>query len=151
MASVYISPNAYVKEIVVSPGAKIEGDILSLWNPDRTFYGTEYIGYEGSAPLITTLPFGSAGGRTANAVSDFNDLIWSNHSMVMKVAGSTLKFNGAATVLSVSVEPGATLQGGYFNLTEKENVAGSGSLQNSGAVVSKVSSPVVVSGNYHLI
>ena len=124
MASVYISPNAYVKEIVVSPGAKIEGDILSLWNPDRTFYGTEYIGYEGSEPLITTLTFGSAGGRTANAVIEFNDLIWSNHSMVMKVAGST-------------------------HLTEKENVAGSGSLQNSGAVLSKVSSPVVVSGNYH--
>ena len=149
MASVYISPNAYVKEIVVSPGAEIEGDILSLWNPDRTFYGTEYIGYEGSEPLITTLTFGSAGGQTANAVIEFNDLIWSNHSMVMKVAGSTLKFNGAATVLAVSVEPGATLEGGYFNLTEKENVAGSGSLQNSGAVVSTVRNPVEVSGNYH--
>ena len=67
----------------------------------------------------------------------------------MNVSGIILKFNGAATVLGVSVEPGATLVGGYFNLSEKENVADSGSLKNSGTVVSTVKSPVVISGNYH--
>lgn len=149
MASVYISPNAYVKEIVVTPGAEIEGDILSLWNPDSTLYGTEHMGYEGKEPLITTLTFGNSRERSNESVIEFNDIIWSNQSMVMNVSGTTLKFNGAATVLGVSVKPGATLEGGYFNLSEKENVADSGSLQNSGTVVSTVKSPVVISGNYH--
>lgn len=37
-AAIYISPNAYVKNINISKGAKIEGDIISEWNPNAITY-----------------------------------------------------------------------------------------------------------------
>ena len=74
-ASIYISPNAYVKDIVIEPGATIEGDIISLWNPEQTLYGTQLSGYDGDAPLITTLSFGTENSQSTSETIEFNDRI----------------------------------------------------------------------------
>lgn len=40
-AAIYISPNAYVRNINILQGAEIEGDIISEWNPDAIIYQNE--------------------------------------------------------------------------------------------------------------
>lgn len=49
-AAIYISPNAYVKNINILQSAEIEGDIISDWNPNEIIYQNE----DGStiAPLL---------------------------------------------------------------------------------------------------
>lgn len=54
LASIYISPNALVENIIVAPGAEIKGDIISLWDPDETIYGKRHL-YYGEDPRGTTL------------------------------------------------------------------------------------------------
>ena len=36
MASIYISPNAFVKNIVIESCAQLKGDIISLWDMEKT-------------------------------------------------------------------------------------------------------------------
>ena len=153
LASIYISPNAYVKDIVIAPGAEISGDIISLWDPDETLYGTEHIGYEGNEPLVTTLTFGSSepslyASKSEQSVTTFSDNITSNGSIVMCVASGTLNFSGTASVLGVTVAPYATLEGGTYVLSEHDDVDTSGSLINSGSLVSTGNNPVVIAGDY---
>ena len=152
LASIYISPNAYVKDIFIAPGADISGDIISLWDPDETFYGTEHIGYDGYEPLVTTLTFGSEpslyASNSEQSVTTFSDNITSNGSIVMQVASGTLKFSGTASVLGVTVDQGAILEGGTYVLSEHVAVDTSGSLINSGSLVSTGNNPVVIAGDY---
>ncbi|MBR6625565.1 MAG: autotransporter outer membrane beta-barrel domain-containing protein, partial [Mailhella sp.] len=55
-AAIYISENAHVGQINILNGARIEGDIISEWNP---FF--EHVQYEGDRlDLLTTLSFGLA-------------------------------------------------------------------------------------------
>lgn len=154
-ASIYISPNAYVKNIVIEPGARISGDIISLWDPDKTLYGTPHSGHEGSEPLVTTLVFGKSSQsllrQPANAetpATEFHDDIISNGSIAITVASGELNMTGTASVSNVTVESGATLSGGTYSLVVREDVQNSGSLVNNGSLVSTTSRPVVIAGNY---
>ena len=147
-ASIYISPNAYVKDIVIEPGATIEGDIISLWNPEQTIYGTQLSGYDGDSPLITTLSFGAENSQSASETIEFNDRIVGQKSILMKVSDAALKFGGEAHVLGVSVESGASLEGGNFKLSRNESVETSGLFENHGEVISTANHLVTIEGDY---
>ena len=151
LASIYISPNAYVKDIVIEPGATIEGDIISLWNPEQTLYGTQLSGYDGDAPLITTLSFGTENSQSTSETIEFNDRIVGQKSILMKVSDAALKFGGEAHVLGVSVESGASLEGGVFKLTRNQSVETSGLFANLGEVISTAKHPVVIEGDYLML
>ena len=75
-AAIYISPNAYVKNINISKGAEITGDIISEWNPNEIIYQNEDA--EATiAPLLpedddglTHLNFGYANDASCNFLLD---------------------------------------------------------------------------------
>ena len=155
LASIYISPNAYVKNIVIESGAEISGDIISLWDPDKSIYGTPHYGYEANESLVTTLTFGESdqipslqSSNSETPATEFNDDIVSNGSIAMRVASGELKMNGTATVSNVTIESGATLSGGAYNLIARDDAANSGCLVNNGSLVSTADNPVVIAGDY---
>lgn len=75
-AAIYISPNAYVKDINILQGADIQGDIISEWNPNAIYYQNEDA-EEALAPLLpadedglTHLNFGYATDTNGNMTLD---------------------------------------------------------------------------------
>ena len=153
-ASIYISPNAYVKNIVIEPGAKIEGDIVSDWDPDETLYGTRHSGVDEGNLLITNLIFGNDRKTRINSISDdaveFSDMILGPKSLALVVNEATLRFGGVANVLNVTVTSGSTLEGGTYYLNDKEGLSGSKDrlFLNAGHLVSSANAPVTIHGNY---
>lgn len=153
MASIYISPNAFVKNIVIESGAQLKGDIISLWDMEKTLYGCDHTGMESNDRLVTTLTFGSAlqsaSLREPSSSSEivFNDLIWGPKGLTIEVNDTHLHFGGVATVLSVAVEPNATVEGGRYllMLTSYSTPL----FDNKGRVISTVLNPVSISGDYH--
>lgn len=66
LASIYIADNAYVENINITQGAKIEGDIISNWNPKNDKLSNAHKGI-----YYTNLNFGTASlSRTAFNASD---------------------------------------------------------------------------------
>lgn len=123
--AVYISPNAYIREINILRGASLEGDIRSAWDPD----GSDKYEIQHPSPetLITNLSFGRAMDRNGNAIlgkaDDNFSLAYTGNihgpkSLALNVEGGRLQYNGTANVISVSNKAGATLAGnGTFNIS----------------------------------
>lgn len=82
-ASIYISKNAYVKEININDGASIKGDIISEWNPKGIWFSE-------SDPVFleNRLPEGEDGLTNININTDltFTDNIIGGESLVLNVA-----------------------------------------------------------------
>ena len=153
MASIYISPNAFVKNIVIESGAQLKGDIISLWDMEKTLYGCDHTGMQSNDRLVTTLTFGSAlqsaALREPSSSSEivFNDLIWGPKGLTIEVNDTHLHFGGVATVLGVAIEPNATVEGGRYLLMPTSY--STPLFDNKGRVISTVLNPVSISGDYH--
>ena len=101
--AIYIGKNSFVKNINIGRVASVEGDIVSDWSA---------IVAQGYRPdLVTSL--------NVNADFDYGGKISGADGMKLHVNGGTMKFSGAANVLSVDVGIGAKLFGGTFKLNDK--------------------------------
>ena len=123
-AAIYISPNAYVKNINIHEGASLQGKIISYWNPKAIIYQNETIDGEETpdilapaAEVYTNLNFGTKniGENISTEDSNFNlkyDYdIQGKNSICMYVNSGTLDYNGTAEVNHLTIEHGATLTG----------------------------------------
>lgn len=107
-AAIYISENAYVKEINIMSGAEITGDIISGWNP----YDPRVQAPQGDpAQLMTSLTFGYKADAYGNATytpdDDFemyyqNDINGAD-SLRVSLAGGTLHYQGDINVNSFAL------------------------------------------------
>ena len=135
-AAIGIDDNALVREINVLAGAKILGDIVSLWDPTADKLQT---GDMPLSELVTDLRFGLATAEDGSAL-EMGDASFSMYydgnihgavsedeeaspaSIAMSLEGGTLTYDGEVSVLSVTVKEGATLAGnGTFTVTSIEN------------------------------
>ena len=136
-AAIYISDNAYVKEINIMNGADLKGDIISDWDP-----GDSRIQHAAPETLLTTLTFGRQSDPLTGEVialsadPDFHlryrGNITGEKSFVTSVVSGTLDFAGTAKVKSFSLESGATLltwfhNGAPTNVNGEEIVLAAGS------------------------
>lgn len=154
LASIYISPNALVENIIVAPGAEIKGDIISLWDPDETIYGKRHL-YYGEDPRGTTLLFGTTddpysdseaaklSAKNAGSKIVFNDNIIGPKSIILGINDVSLVMTGTADVLMAGVSPTGELQGGHLRLHSDCPL-----FLNEGSLVSTQTNPVVIEGDY---
>ena len=154
LASIYISPNALVENIIVAPGAEIKGDIISLWDPYETIYGKRHL-YYGKDPRGTTLLFGTTddpysdseaaklSAKNAGSKIVFNDNIIGPESIILSIHDVSLVMTGTADVLMAGVSPTGELQGGHFRLHSDWPL-----FLNEGSLVSTQTNPVVIEGDY---
>lgn len=108
-AAVRIEADAHVREINVSAGAVVAGDVKSAWSRNA-LNGREY---------GTTITFGKAG--SAGVARLAGDIVWEKdgsfyygvtptNSLDVVVAGGVFAFDGNASVNSWKVENGATFR-----------------------------------------
>ncbi len=97
-AAIYISPNAYVKNINILEGAEITGDIISEWNPNAIIYQNE----DGNT-LAPALPDGE-GLTNLNIDTDllFNHNIIGGNSLVLNL-GENKTFTNLSQVQVANV------------------------------------------------
>ena len=121
--AIYISKNAFVKDININNGAKINGNITSDW---KHFSGNEYSGlkiqygdgdgydYNKYIPnLVTNL--------NVNGKINYGGNITGTDNMKLNVnIGGELKYGGNADLVSVSVAKGGSLFGGTFTVNDLE-------------------------------
>ena len=149
-AAIYISPNAYVKNINLFSGASLDGDIISKWNPKKIIYGDKAPALPSGVDGLTNLTFGgsvveenevvarsdSQGTSTVTTITpdanfnmSYSGKIDGIDSLKMNIAGGTLDYNGTANVYNVTINNGATLKGkGTYVL----NTAEGGTFTNNG-------------------
>ena len=118
-AAIYVSDNAFVKNIHIGTGARLSGDIVSQWIYDDDKI-PEVQGatdeplrlmrrqYAGDDELTTRLSFEGTG-------LVYGGNIIGADNMRLSVSGG-LVYGGTATVLSATVDKGGSLFGGTYNL-----------------------------------
>ena len=117
--AIYIGKNALVKNINFNSGSAVSGNIVSDWKhftaadgftyPVLIQYGGQEIDASKYIPnLVTNINF--------NTDMDYGGYIGGADNIKLNVNDGTLKFSGAADVLSVEVGRGARLYGGTFGL-----------------------------------
>lgn len=122
--AIYIGKNSFVKNINFNKGANLRGNIISDWKHftaedgfladypimiqynGQTIDATKYI-----PDLVTNLNF--------NTSLEYGGNILGADNIKMNINAGTLKFSGAADVLSVDVGQGAKLFGGTFTLNNQ--------------------------------
>lgn len=88
-AAIYISPNAYVKNINILEGADIQGDITSEWNPNEIIYQNE----DGNT-LAPALPDGEGlTNLNINTNLTFNHNIIGGNSLVLNLGENKIFTN----------------------------------------------------------
>lgn len=141
-AAIYISDNALVKNIYILPGASINGNILSDWNPATAPLNPNY-----SLPAMdemkTSLVFGQAHSRAASAPFSmvYNGRIGTSSgsgntaTIAMAVNSGTLLHTGTADILSLQVAQNATLMGnGVYNIGTVAGFTSSGKFTSLGSL-----------------
>ena len=129
-AAIYISPNAYVKNINILEGAEITGDIISEWNPNEIIYQNEDA-EDAIAPLLpedddglTHLNFGYASDASGNFLLDgegqlvadanyekeLSNNILGKDSLVIDLWAGELTTRGTSAVNIVHVADGSDTQ-----------------------------------------
>ncbi|MDY2637482.1 MAG: autotransporter domain-containing protein [Phascolarctobacterium sp.] len=100
LASIYISPNAYVKNININDGATLEGDIISLWNPNAIIYQNE----EGDT-IAPALPEGENGLTNLNFIGEhsFSNKILGQDSIVLNIGQAA---TSTASIMTLSDSTG---------------------------------------------
>ena len=153
-AAIYISRNAWVKNINIVNGVILNGDIISDWNPGNPDVQQDQAAANGD-DLLTSLSFGrlATGDGSATDAPDpgfrlhYDGNILGKHSIRMSVDGGTLSFNGRAEVLDVMVKQSATLAGNADYLL---NTISGGTFTNAGTVAPGNSiGTITVDGDYH--
>ena len=136
-AAIYIAEEAFVDNINLNEGARINGDIVSVWkhfdadafgisdeetctkDEETGFYEgglmlqykDQFIPYKKYIPdLVTNLNF--------NANMNYNGNISGADNMKLNVNRGTLNFGGTADVVNVNVAKGAALYGGSFTVND---------------------------------
>ena len=119
-AAIYMSDNAYVKNVFVGTGAQITGDIINNWvyddvtldNMERSKMHRQYTGAE--AP-VTNLTFAGSGlSYAGNITGKLNTRL--------SIGEGELTYTGEANVLSATVDKGGTLYGnGTYKLAVPED------------------------------
>ena len=124
-AAIFIDDNALVRNINVLKGAQIAGDIISLWDPTAEPVQADQVEL---SELVTNLRFGLAADDrgAALAAPDPTFSLYYDGSIsagtdesgqllpatiALSIEGGTLIYDGSASVLSVTVQNGATLAG----------------------------------------
>ncbi|EES89213.1 putative autotransporter [Helicobacter canadensis MIT 98-5491] len=107
LASIYIADNAYVENINIAQGAKIEGDIISNWNPNNDKLSNAHKGI-----YYTNLNFGST--SLSRAAFNASDNAWN-------VKANILGYDS----FKMNVNENVNLQGSAFvyDLTNKAHFA----------------------------
>ena len=172
-AAIYISPNALVRNINITNGADIQGDIISEWNPNAIIYQNKDedgdIIEDVLKPAVnrdealTELRFGiklkddgTLDGGDSNYNMTYNGNIKGENSINMNIFGGNLEYNGIAEVQNIFIEGdsslktgGAILSGtGTYILTAKETGV-RGSLHNDGTFdLGKGINKIYITGNY---
>lgn len=154
-AAIYISPNAYVKNINILKGAEIEGDIISEWNPNAIIYQNGNIDdldddqilkpalpYDEDGDReagLTHLNFGCKNGEDGNLVADstfymeLNNNITGSEGLVIDLWGGELITSGTNDVNIVHVaEVSNTQYTNTGNLTINSSLVVDGSFVNNG-------------------
>lgn len=154
-AAIYISPNAYVKNINILQSACIKGDIISQWNPNAIIYQNEDA-KEALAPLLpvnedglTHLNFGYAADENGNMILDgqkqpvadsnyekkLRNNILGKDSLVIDLWAGKLTTSGTNNVNIVHVANGPSTQ--YTNtgdLTINSSLVVDGTFVNEGTL-----------------
>lgn len=153
-AAIYISPNAYVKNINIAKGAVIEGNIISEWNPNEIIYQNE----DTEATIAPLLPEDDNGltnlNFNANLSYDYN--ILGKESIIANVQSNKLSLNGTVAVREFNVATDSTLCGnGTINVYDYEDTNnaygfGTGTFTNNGTVAPGNSiGTLTINGNYN--
>lgn len=139
-ASLYMSENAYVKNINVFDGAVLKGNIISMYKPKMEF-GNNTITTE------TNLNLGLDKNDTSKGDSNFSFKFDDNiigKNIVLNMAGGTSSLNGQNEILRVVVKDGAVLKGNARYILEEN-----GSFVNKGTVAPGNSiGKMIIEGNY---
>lgn len=114
-AAIFISDNAYVKQINIMRGASLYGDITSLYSQQSLVPGYTTL----TAPRLTNLTFGmmpDAQGRSTNVLDPtfalrYDGNITGRDNLVLQMKAGVTSLNGGHDVYAVEVSPGATLTG----------------------------------------
>lgn len=123
--AIYIGKNSFVKNINFGTGANLRGNIVSDWKhftaadgflsnyPIEIQYNEQFIDATKYIPdLVTNLNF--------NDDLEYGGNIFGADNIKMNINSGTLKFSGAADVVSVDVGQGAKLFGGTFTLNNMD-------------------------------
>ncbi|MDR0822467.1 MAG: hypothetical protein LBN20_01630, partial [Endomicrobium sp.] len=142
-AAIYMSPNAYVKEINIMQGAQITGGIISDWDRNTHYYNAAYdIPYYKDTNLNFGFLADSAGNSTAQPNGSFHLVydgdILGKKSLNANIVGGTFTYSAKMQTRSVNVFPNAVLEivgdarieseildiqmGGIFSMTGDENM-----------------------------
>ncbi|WP_276807847.1 autotransporter outer membrane beta-barrel domain-containing protein [Castellaniella defragrans] len=141
-AAIYMSANAYVARLNLMQGARIEGDIVSLYDQQDDL----------GAQRLTTVSFGqradAAGRATGQADADFRFAYTGNilggKNLTLTFDGGDTRLNGRNEVYGAVIRPGARL-GGNATYT----MTGGGALTNQGTLAPGNSlGRIDVIGNY---
>ncbi|MBQ1614909.1 MAG: autotransporter domain-containing protein, partial [Selenomonas sp.] len=136
--AIYIGKNAFVKNININEGARIQGNITSDWKqfgatecegsydvkvPLRVQYNGKYkedgYAYKDYIPdLVTNLNF--------NTDMYYNGNITGEDNMKMNIYAGALTYEGTANVVSVKVAENAALLGGTYTVNDMSSRMGAG-------------------------
>ncbi|MBR4151848.1 MAG: autotransporter domain-containing protein [Selenomonadaceae bacterium] len=116
--AIYIGKNAFVKNINVNTGAEINGDIISEWKHFTAIDGGEQIKIQYDGQLIDATKYipDLVTNLNINTDLEYGGNISGADNIKIHVNKGTLKFSGAADVVSVDVMTGAKVFGGTFTL-----------------------------------
>ncbi len=165
-ASIYISENAYVKNIEVLTGANISGDIISVWDPNNSLISSAVRG-----TLFTSLDFGmKLNGSTVTSDSSFNMKfdggIYGLNGLKMHHYAGFLDVSGPIRVYSLendgylaihndatvktSFENSGALEIGFFGNGSNNNVNAASYDVSGGTLVYRLEGGYFKSGKYNL-
>ncbi|MDH6458242.1 subtilase-type serine protease [Fusobacterium sp. PH5-7] len=139
-ASLYMSDNAYVKNINIFDGAVLKGNIVSMYNP-KTLFNNNNITTE------TNLNLGVDKNNINKGDSYFSFKFDDNiigKNIVLNIRGGNSSLNGNNEILRVIINDGAILSGNaQYTLGENENFVNKGTI-SPGDTMGKI----VIKGTY---
>ncbi|WP_308009212.1 autotransporter outer membrane beta-barrel domain-containing protein [uncultured Fusobacterium sp.] len=139
-ASLYMSDNAYVKNINIFDGAVLKGNIVSMYNP-KTLFNNNNIATE------TNLNLGVDKNNLNKGDSNFSFRFDDNiigKNIVLNIKGGKSSLNGNNEILRAVINDGAILSGNaQYTLDENENFINKGTI-SPGNMIGKI----VIKGNY---
>ena len=133
--AIYISRNAFVKDIHVLPGADIRGNITSDW---KHFAGGLYDGVNGDKSDALKIQYAGGSYDYDRYIPDLvtkihigTDLAYSGNIMGadnlrLQVDSGTLQYSGTANIVSAEVAAGAKLIGGDFTVNDMSSTMAAG-------------------------
>ncbi|MHD0313819.1 autotransporter outer membrane beta-barrel domain-containing protein [Fusobacterium varium] len=139
-ASLYMSENAYVKNINVFNGAVLKGNIISMYKPEMQFNGS-------TIKTETNLNLGLDKNDISKGDNNFSFKFDDNiigKNIVLNIAGGTSSLNGQNEILRAVVKDGAVLKGNAkYILGENESFVNKGTVSPGNSI-----GKMIIEGNY---